>query len=272
MRCRNCGWENPDTSTCCEKCGAPFDSSPSVQMPVSEPIQSAPIVGTASPLHATIRESEAFSKVINSAQAQQSQECPFCHYPIGPGAIVCPACGTSIANMNNNQQSQYDRINAQATENENVMGNKHCTNCGELIEPNVRFCSSCGAQVRDAQIQPQQKLHKPYGGTIASFNGPGNMGMGNFCTLKPIAWERERVEYQPVSYTGERIILNRANTDPNNQTITSHEQASLTCNNGIWYLEDLSANHSTMIKVRRPVKLEPGDIIMLGNRLFEFND
>lgn len=287
MRCRNCGWENPDTNTCCEKCGAPIDASSAIQIPVSEPVQSAPMSGTASPLRSTVRESEVFSAAINNAAAQpqqqsQPQECPCCHYPISPGTTVCPACGTSIASVNTNQQAQpqpavqpqYNSMNARPTVNENFAGGKHCTNCGALIAPNMRFCASCGAPVEGAQpqAQSQPKPRKPYGGTVASFSGPGSMGMGNFCTLKPIAWERERIEYQPVSYTGERIILNRANTDANNQTITSHEQASLTCKDGEWYLEDLSANHSTMIRVMRPVKLESGDIIMLGNRMFEFND
>lgn len=277
MRCRNCGWENPEINTSCEKCGAQIEASSSVQKPISEPVQVSNFSDSSSLLHSTVRESEVFNSVNNKRLMQQSQlqECPCCHYPIDHDTIVCPACGTSIENFNANQQAQlqpsvqqqFGSINPRPTVNDKYVDKKHCINCGAVIEPNMRFCSSCGAPVSE-----QSKPRKPYGGTVASFSGPGCMGMGNFCTLKPISWERERIDYQPISYTGEKIILNRTNTDANNQTITSHEQASLTYINGEWYIEDLSANHSTMVRVMRPIKLESGDIIMLGNRMFEFND
>ena len=34
-----------------------------------------------------------------------------------------------------------------------------------------------------------------------------------------------------------------------------------------WYIEDLSDQHSTMIRVSKKTKLQTGDIIALGNRL-----
>ena len=37
-----------------------------------------------------------------------------------------------------------------------------------------------------------------------------------------------------------------------------------------WYIENKSDQETTFIKVSRKTKLEPGDIIVLGNRLFEF--
>lgn len=80
------------------------------------------------------------------------------------------------------------------------------------------------------------------------------------------------MQYGAISYSGERIVLNRANTDPNNQSITSKEQAVLTNDGTSWYIEDLSEQHSTMLRISRKTKLQSGDIIALGNRLFEFKD
>lgn len=78
--------------------------------------------------------------------------------------------------------------------------------------------------------------------------------------------------YNPISYSGTEIALNRANTDPNNQTITSREQAVLICEGGSWYIEDRSEQHTTLIRITKRTKLESGDVIVLGNRLFEFKD
>ena len=71
--------------------------------------------------------------------------------------------------------------------------------------------------------------------------------------------------------SGDRIILNRANTDPANNTITSGEQAELTFENGAWYICDKSYQKTTYVHASRKMKLEKGDIIILGNRRFEFN-
>ena len=93
-----------------------------------------------------------------------------------------------------------------------------------------------------------------------------------FCQLQPIAWEGERVQYQPISYSGEQIVLNRANTDPNNHTITSKRQAILTHDDNGWFLENQSEHNSTFIQVNKRMKLQDGDIIMMGNRLFVFHE
>lgn len=282
MRCRNCGWENPDTNTTCEKCGSPIEASSNGSHPqFDQPAPDYP--QSPSPMKATVREGNVYGQSHNVG-AQDSASCPRCGYPISNGMDMCPACGTPVAGPvagNMNMQGQFSRNNVgqnpagvgfnQPTVNEQQV--KHCSNCGSMLPPNAKFCVSCGAPtgMNPPQAYPSRPK-RPFGGTVSSFSGPGNMGMNVFCTLKPIAWARERIEYQPISYTGERIVLTRGNTDPNNQTITSQEQASITFKDGEWYLEDLSANRSTLIRVDRPVKLKDGDIIMLGNRMFEFGE
>lgn len=99
-------------------------------------------------------------------------------------------------------------------------------------------------------------------------SGPAHAN--RFCTLKRIAWEGEDVNYNPVTYSGDTIILNRANTDANNNSITSKEQAVLTCENGEWYIENRSELRTTYIRVNGKIKLNSGDTIFLGNREFEF--
>ena len=79
------------------------------------------------------------------------------------------------------------------------------------------------------------------------------------------------MNYQPISYSGDTIVLTRSNTDPNNNSITSKEQAVLTHDGNDWFIENKSEQETTFIKVSKKTKLTAGDVIILGNRLFEFN-
>lgn len=111
---------------------------------------------------------------------------------------------------------------------------------------------------------------KRAGGTVMGGPVAGPQSNFHFCSLRPVAWPGEEVNYNPTTYSGEEIVLNRANTDPNNNSITSHEQAVLTFEDGDWYIENRSELRSTFIRVNGKVKLNSGDIIVLGNREFIF--
>jgi hypothetical protein len=73
-------------------------------------------------------------------------------------------------------------------------------------------------------------------------------------------------------FEGEAHVLNRANVDPDNLTITSKAQAEIVNVNGEWYLEDRSVLRTTFIQVNKRTKIAKGDIIVLGNRRFLFED
>jgi hypothetical protein len=67
------------------------------------------------------------------------------------------------------------------------------------------------------------------------------------------------------------VVLNRQNTDPVNPTITSKQQAVLTFEDGVWYIEDKSALQTTFVRVGRKTALQDGDIILMGDREFIFS-
>ena len=90
------------------------------------------------------------------------------------------------------------------------------------------------------------------------------------CSLKPIARIGEMATPAKNEYKGGNVILNRQNTDPENPTITSRQQALLTFENGKWYIEDKSAYKTTYIRVTKKTEIQDGDIIGLGDREFEF--
>ncbi|WP_298074741.1 zinc-ribbon domain-containing protein [uncultured Bacteroides sp.] len=238
MRCKNCGWENPAGKSKCEKCNAPLSGS-MIDHESHSNYGREGIREEHDSLRSTVRESNVFNSV-NGSQGG-NKVCENCGYELAKGMKVCPACGTSTDGAKNeHHQSQKSKSN-------------YCPKCGAELIPNARFCPQCGQTLRM--------------GTVGAWDNPQH---DEFCTLRPIAWTKEEVQYNPITYSGQVIVLNRENTDPNNQTITSKEQAILTHENGAWYIEDHSERKSTMIRVSKKTKLESGDIIALGNRLFEF--
>ena len=67
-------------------------------------------------------------------------------------------------------------------------------------------------------------------------------------------------------------MLNRSNTDEENMTITSKEQAVLIYENKKWYIQDKSEQKTTFVYTSDKIELKPGDVIVLGNRRFEFSE
>ncbi|MDR0698438.1 MAG: hypothetical protein LBG28_04340, partial [Tannerella sp.] len=96
-------------------------------------------------------------------------------------------------------------------------------------------------------------------------------GKRSFFTLTLIPDEKEPVAATVLSFSDKRIILNRANTEPGNITITSKEQALLSCENKRWFIEDRSELKTTYLYVSEKTELKPGDIIVLGDRRFLFD-
>jgi len=92
-------------------------------------------------------------------------------------------------------------------------------------------------------------------------------------SLNPVQKVNEPSAPDTLEFKGQEAILNRANTDPDNLSITSRQQASIAHRNGQWVLTDLSDQQTTFV---HPAKnghvLHEGDIILLGNRLFVFHE
>ena len=90
------------------------------------------------------------------------------------------------------------------------------------------------------------------------------------CTLTIVPEEHENLTVEPIKHEGNSIILNRANTEPSNRTITSKEQAEITFEDGHWFLKNCSELNTTYLQVSRKIEIFPNDIIVLGDRRFKF--
>lgn len=245
MRCKNCGWENKAESLKCEKCNAPLTGS---MVDSGYKSRNASGEDDDSLVRGTVSEKKAFSSGGSEDEAKHERSrsvgsrrtCPRCDYQLSPSMMVCPRCGTDLNKRTDSQE-------------ETKQSAKKCPFCGNAIIPGAKFCAYCG---------------KPF--RMGTVNAGPAATPGSYFTLKALPWEHEHIQYQPMTFCGDSVALNRANTDPNNNSITSNVQAILTNDNGKWYIEDKSDYRSTYVRVNGKVELHDGDVIVLGNRMFEF--
>ncbi len=256
MRCKNCGWENPAGSVKCEKCGAPISGDAP-----NSGVENGGYARTQreEPLRGTISEHDVFGNgSVGGEDSVAGGVCKSCGYPIGRGSSVCPNCGAPISAASGHGDGHVDNYNGAQADTPQYDAYQHAASSPRVENPRAAIPSR-------EKVAPQKS--GAHSGTINPWSMPEH---GAFCTLKPIAWEGENVDHQAISYSGDNIVLNRANTDPNNQSITTKGQAELSFEDGAWYIRDKSTQKTTYVHAGRKTKLESGDIIILGNRQFEF--
>lgn len=114
-------------------------------------------------------------------------------------------------------------------------------------------------------ISPLHRDATPNGGTLPAF------GKKHGFSLKFLK-ETDEVDEKrkPLNFPGDFASLNRDNLEPDNFTITSKVQAEIKLVDGQWYIENKSVLKTTYIQVLSPIKLNKGDIIIMGNTRFLF--
>lgn len=145
-----------------------------------------------------------------------------------------------------------------------------CPECGYPLRPDVKLCPNCGYDLckpKGVKVQMPPASGQKYNATV---NPWANPVAGKIFTLKPVAWDNEKKETAELSFVGDSVQLNRGNTDPSNNTITSKVQAEITYDNGSWFLEDKSSQGTTFVQAGKKTAIENGTVIMLGNRKFIF--
>ncbi len=259
MRCKNCGWPNKPNVTTCVKCNSPltsedddlsaYDNGP---VPVQE----------ARPLNKTVREEDVFSNQQNSSASQYGpgkqtrmesgetpmpmSQCPKCGYPLRAGADKCPNCKFQISSASGSQQRQERAQNAAPINNDSHYRPTRMTGGGGSGEKPRNFRGTINPYMMNVETDPT-------------------------FLLKPIKRMDERHDFNEQEYEGKEVVLNRDNTDPGNPSITSREQAVITNVDGRWYIEDKSDQKTTFVRAGEKIELHDGDIILLGNRMFEFH-
>lgn len=119
MRCKNCGWMNPDTAERCEKCNRPLlrapqqpacATTPSTQNVAANKATRMDIGMSETNYSANAVKGDAECKATRVYTAPQVEPqvpavevpgaCPSCGYPLASGTKVCPMCKTPIGEQN----------------------------------------------------------------------------------------------------------------------------------------------------------------------------
>lgn len=250
MRCKNCGWPNKPNERVCAKCHTPLEAEN------DDVAYGGSMPGNAGdeerPLGKTVMEDEVFGlgRKANvepeprmKTRTGEAIQCPKCGYPVRSGVERCPNCNFSLSRTS----TEPERPSREMPSN------------GRGDEPGRR----------PTRMDNQSKK-TGYRGTVNPYMM--NLEMESTFVLKPLKRMNERHELEEREYEGSEVLLNRANTEDNNPSITSREQAVVTRVDGRWYIEDRSEQKTTFVQAAKRIELHEGDIILLGNRLFEFHE
>ena len=269
MRCKNCGWPNKPNETVCVKCGSPLDGETSMA-DYSDSYEKS--FGGAhnneDGLKKTIMETDAFGPSVDDYPSDSKETmatvnettCPKCGYPVRSDAIKCPNCNCSV---NGNQDTQPLNSNTNAYK-------RRPTRMAETPEEDVVETT---ARKEQKNSEPRSiPNEKKFRGTI----NPYMMNIPEEPTfiLQPLQRmnERKPVEAVELELENGEVVVPRDNTEPGNPSITSKAQAVISCKNGRWYIENCSEQKTTFVLASNEIELHDGDIILLGNRMFEFKE
>jgi uncharacterized Zn finger protein (UPF0148 family) len=152
----------------------------------------------------------------------------------------------------------------------------NCPACSYLMRPGEILCAKCGTNIALYKAVPADN-------TKAVPAAPAKaVPADNMKTVRRVVPETKRgfrlvavslhddSETKNIPLEGEHVVLNREMLDSQNNSISRSGHASLTFRDGEWWLENLSSLKSTFVQVNGPVRIQPGDSILLGDQLFRF--
>ena len=134
--------------------------------------------------------------------------------------------------------------------------------CGYPVRPGMSKCPKCGQSLTLSDPVPYAEKRSP---TI----DPYRSSISPKCRLVVIPRDNEEKE-TAVNIEGYKVALNREMLEPDNNTISSSVQAELECIDGEWFITDRSSLETTFVLTKSAIKLNRGDIVLIGNRKFRF--
>lgn len=204
---------------------------------------------------------------------QSKEVCEKCNRPLVSSVSDESTCANSKQDNHNRptERCVEETFNPRATVREIPVGGNtgtgdvtECPECGYQLENGE--CPACGYKEGEAEPAILHVVEDPRKTVRPSRKGQKE---GEF-KLIPISEETGMPEGEALSYEGNSVILNRDNTDPKNSTITSHEQALISFEDGKWCVEDKSDYRTTFVQANRKIEIQQGDLLLLGNQLYRF--
>jgi uncharacterized OB-fold protein len=243
MKCTNCGFKNESNKSHCIKCNSPLIMDQPAEFGEGRSVQD--IAGTIVDLQAQESYVDASSSNPKTFESKGLARTLMGEQP-RERYIDRPA-GTDYSNHIKDQEIYI----------------MECNHCNYRLMPGATFCPNCNKEVNVVQGNLGASSKKPsaFAGTIDPYSRKG-------FTLRPVINGEPAKE--GLEFNGGSAILNRENTIKDNMTITSKEQAEIVIENGEWYIVDKSEKKTTFVRAGNKIKLNKGDIVLLGDTKFIF--
>lgn len=210
--------------------------------------------------------------------------CKNCGWPNRPGETTCQKCHAPLEDERNyeesngyTQQARMKTIPEQDAFGDYNASDRACPKCGYPLRSESHVCPNCKYEIESFYNETKEHQHRltrvdnkdTVSGTINPYlESPAPEPA---FILHPIKRVNEKKDMDDIKYVGKDIVLTRSNTEEDNASITSQEQATLSYVEGKWFIENKSAQGTTFIRVSRKTELQDGDTLLLGNRMFEFH-
>lgn len=237
MRCDNCGWSNPEGLTKCQKCNQ------ELLPPVSNAINQTVLDPN--------RQSAA-------SQQSPSVSCPRCGYPLSSANSFCPNCGTQIQHDTPAEQPVYaktvrvlpDEFLDEPAEQKPVEAPLKAT----VREIPVKLMDNNYSKT--VRVLPEEMLvnEEP---AEPSFR---LVPMDNFDGATAAVKEFNGAV---ATVAGDSLVENGG-------YMPDGLEVEFTCEDGQWSVTDKGASKAVFVSASHPVKIQSGDIIVIGNRRFIF--
>lgn len=221
-------------------------------------------------------------------------KCHFCNWDNPEGRTRCEKCDHELQ-PDTAESSLHDRpttrkpvdgaaSNLKRTINENEFRRQR-GRMNETVSEEKNMCPKCHLELEDGECplcgykenrindkqKTENKMNTNKNKETQRWDPKADVIKGRF-VLTPLSGKTRQPESDPISFAGNEIELNRENTDPENTTITSKTQATITFDNGKWAISDESELRSTFVQAARKIELQNGDLILLGNQLYRFDN
>lgn len=136
------------------------------------------------------------------------------------------------------------------------------------VEPSKSSpCPNCGFSGNNQN--PENTVYNPRKTmTVSSLDALNDMEIQEF-KFKLIE-EASQSEIKIQSDESE-LVLNRSHLDPNNMNISSEQHVLIKFRLNKIFIEDVSSNGSTFIQVKNSIMIQPGNRLVIGNKIYLFN-
>jgi uncharacterized Zn finger protein (UPF0148 family) len=140
----------------------------------------------------------------------------------------------------------------------------NCPACSYLMRAGEVICAKCGTNIHT--YQAPAPLSEDMSKTVRRVVPEVKRGF----RLVAISLDDDTEMHSiPLPQT-DNIVLTREMLDSSNNSIARKGHASLTYKDGEWWLENLSSLKTTFVQVNQPVRINAGDTLLIGDRLFRF--